>query len=289
MNIKIKRRFISVYSSTFIFIVLLLSYSINAEPLRVAVSANFHPVLSKLLPQFHQQNIIVNNAYANQPIELISGASGVLYQQIRYGAPFDIFLSADALRPQQLVKLNKAKATSLTTYAIGQLSLWSPSKSLTLSDIDIVNQNVNLNYKFNNETPPRLAIANPNTAPYGQAAKQVLINLNVWQQHQHNVITGMNINQTFQQVRSHSAAWGIVATSQLSLNKLDNGLIIPHELYSPIQQQGVILARSKKNDYAQHFMKFLMSETIQKQLYDYGYLSVKYNKSAITKVNDDSL
>lgn len=278
-------RFIKVIQVKYLFtlMIILFSHAVKAEPLRIAVSANFHPVLSQLLTQFQQQNRLENNAYADKPIELISGASGVLYQQIRFGAPFDIFLSADALRPQQLITQNKAKADSLTTYAIGQLSLWSPKQTFIMNDLS------HIKTKHNNIPTPRLAIANPKTAPYGQAAKQVLTQLKSWQFYQQNIITGININQTFQQVRSGSVAWGIVATSQLVLNNINNGLVIPHQLYSPIQQQGVILARSQQADFAQHFMAFLMSESIQKQLNNYGYLSVNQNLSSIQKVQNGSL
>lgn len=238
-----------------------------AQPLRIAVSANFHPLLKQLLPQYEQKNIDENNLYAHQSIELISGASGVLFQQIRYGAPFDIFLSADSTRPQQLIQENKALSASLFTYAIGQLSLWSSHTDLIQSTetVDAIFKQITLK-----ET--RLAIANPNTAPYGKAAKEVLSALALWPSYQPNLVIGLNINQTFQQVRSGAAHYGIIATSQLKLNKINNAIQIPQRFYTPIKQQGVILTRSKQRLFAEHFMNFLQSEDVQKQFIQYGYL-----------------
>lgn len=269
MNFPLKKHQLSSVYKLFILLTFFLcSFIINAQPLRIAVSANFHPVLVQLLPIFKQQNIINNSPFAHQSVELISAASGVLHQQIRYGAPFDIFLSADSLRPQQLIDENKALSSSLITYAVGQLSLWS-------------NNNAQFNHKtsiediLSSETsqPKHLAIANPNTAPYGKASKEVLNQLNLWQSYQHRLITGININQTFQQVRSGSAPLGIVATSQLILNNFTNGIPVSQQLYSPIKQQGVILKRSKQVAFAQRFMAFLQSAEIQQQLTNYGYLS----------------
>ena len=228
------------------------------QPLRIAVAANFSPVLHQLLPQFSQAT--------NIQVEVISAATGVLYQQLRHGAPFDLFLGADNIHTVQLINDNIAIDSSLTTYAIGQLSLWSAN--IDSYSLDILN---NLEGK--------LAIANPELAPYGKAAKSVLVSLNLWDKIQPQLITGINVNQTFQQIRSGATTLGFVANSQLVLNGL-SGINIPEHLHAVIEQQLVIIKNTKQHDNAQQFIDFLMSEQTQLQLTEYGYLNAMYNSKA---------
>ncbi|MFT5755938.1 MAG: molybdate transport system substrate-binding protein [Alteromonadaceae bacterium] len=235
-------------------------------PLRIAVAANFSPVLKKLLPEF--------TAQTNIETQLISAASGTLFQQIRHGAPFDVFLSADAQRPQLLNEQRLIVEHSQQTYAYGQIAFWSaidrlPELTPLLSKIPPL---------------PRFAIANPDTAPYGKAAKQALMSLGLWQSLQNKLIQGININQTFQQVHSQAVKVGIVAYSQLKLNNL-KGLVIAQQYYQPIEQQMVILKRSKQIKNAQQLSQYLLSDVIQKKLAEYGYTSIKHlNENDVTYV-----
>ena len=227
--------------------------------LRIAVAANFAPALSKLMTDFNRQQDI--------EVQIISGASGLLFQQLLHGAPFDVFLSADTLRPQMLINANKAITSSLQTYAVGKIALWSASWPLTqLPSLTSVFQDLLTSQK-------RLAIANPETAPYGQAAKQVLVNNGLWQPLSKRLITGININQTFQQTRSQAVSYGIVATSQLKENNL-LGIDIPVEYYHPLIQQLVILKSSKNPLVAQQFIDFLLTESSQNMLIQMGYQAI---------------
>ncbi len=232
----------------------------NQQPrtlLRVAVAANFAPALSTLIANFSQRHDI--------EVQAISGASGLLFQQLMHGAPFDLFLSADALRPRTLVAENIAIASSLTTYSVGNIALWSaawPSQQPLPTLENALNSLLT--------TKARLAIANTQTAPYGLAAKQMLIHNGLWQQQSKRLITGININQTFQQARSQANMLAIVAKSQLVQNNL-LGIDIPTDQYSPIIQQLVILKASKQQAIAQQFVDFLLTETSQNQLSQLGY------------------
>lgn len=227
-------------------------------PLRIAVASNFTPVLKQLLVEFTQQTQIQT--------QIISAASGTLYQQIKHGAPYDIFLSADSIRPSKLVHEGLAHAKSQTTYVYGQLALWSayqPINSLTpLREL-----------KNNSQ---RLAIANPNYAPYGIAAKEVLTALHLWRELNGQLIQGININQTFVQVRSKNIPLGLVALSQLKLNNL-SGFIIPQHLYNPLAQDLVILSHSKQYENAEKLKTYLTSETVKKQLALWGYKNAIYS------------
>lgn len=228
----------------------------NKTPLRVAVSSNFSPVLTKLIPLFLNETGIHT--------EVISGSSATLYQQIIHGAPYDIFLSADDIHPQRLASKSYIVKNSLQTYAIGQLAFWSANKNF--------NHEQNLSALLVNylNTSSRIAIANPKTAPYGQRALETLEALNLWDKFKHKTITGINVNQTFQQIRSHSVKAGFVALSQLKVNNLE-GIVVSAKLYSPIKQQLVILKNSKKITKAKKLSEFLTRSTIQDFIKKYGY------------------
>lgn len=227
----------------------------NDIPLRIAVASNFTPVLKALLADFHQQT--------NIETQIISGATGALFLQIKHGAPFDIFISADSVRPKLLEQQNLIVTNSRKTYALGQLALLSMSSKAQLSDLT--------------EVPKRFAIANPKLAPYGKAAKQTLQYLGVWQQYQGNLITGININQTFAQVRSQAVKSGLVANSQIVMNKL-SGVVIPSYYHQPIQQQLVIIKSSQNIIQARQLSQFLLSAKIQQKIVSFGY-----GKNALTQ------
>jgi molybdate transport system substrate-binding protein len=220
------------------------------KPLRIAVAANFAPTLEHLLSDFPNKNRI--------KYQIISAATGTLYQQIKHGAPFDLFLAADNVRPKVLEQEQLIIANSRKTYAFGQLALWSATQQLS-----------SLN-KLNNFSG-FLAIANPNTAPYGKAAQQVLENLSLWSKLKSRVVTSININQTFQQVRSQAVPMGIVALSQLKMNQLD-GIAIPSSYYQPIAQQLVVLKSSKQINNAKQISDYLLQKTTQVKLEELGYL-----------------
>ncbi len=229
------------------------SFAIEPNKLRIAVAANFTPVLKKLIPNFYQQT--------NIKTQLISGASGAIFLQLKHGAPFDVFLSADSRRPEQLERDGLILADSRKTYAVGQLALFSHGKLTALKQ---------LNNLTNDST--RFAIANPNIAPYGKAAKETLQHLDLWKNYQNKLITGINISQTFNQIRSKSVDAGIVANSQLVLNNL-TGVIIPSDHHLPINQQLVILKHSKNQQQAQQLSDFLRLAKTQKIIASYGYIN----------------
>jgi len=244
------------------FILLVLANNCQAEtakttnsspPLRIAVSANFSSTLKKLMPAFSKETGINS--------QIITASSGTLYLQIKHGAPFDVFLSADAERPKKLQQAGLILPNSRHTYALGQLALFSAKNEiLTIK---------NLKHWLSSK-PQRFAIANPKLAPYGQAAKAVLIQLSLWQSFKHHLVIGQNINQTFQQVRSHNVSGGIVAHSQLIAHDL-TGEIIPKNLFPAIEQQMVILQNSKQQNSAKKLQQFLLSTKVQKHIRADGY------------------
>jgi len=250
---------ISLFINTY---VLANTVAHNTVPLRVAVSSNFSPLLTQLIPDFYKET--------NIKIEIISAASGTLYQQILYGAPFDLFLSADDIHPQRLAKASLIIKNSLHTYALGQLAFWSANENFNTQK-NLVEL---LTFYLANDT--KIAIANYNSAPYGQRAVETLKSLGLWKNFKDKVITGINVNQTFQQVRSQSVVGGFVALSQLKLNNLQ-GLLVDEHLYAPIKQQLVILQKSTKIAEAEKFIRFLLAPNIQKKLVTFGYKIAQKN------------
>ena len=163
-------------------------------PVRVAVAANFTEPAGQLARAFEKQHPGVK-------VELSSGSSGKLYAQIANGAPFDVFLSADADRPTQLETKGLAVAGSRKLYALGRLVLVG-SALKSSSDGESVLRSGEFKH---------LSIANPDTAPYGLAAKQVLVKLGLWEKLEPRIVRGESITQAHQFVASGSAELGFVA------------------------------------------------------------------------------
>ena len=236
------------------FILCLLSLSLPAEaaPLRIAVAANFKPVLDELAQRFEKKT--------GNRLTVSSASTGVLYNQIINGAPFDVFLSADNERPKLLEDRGLIVPDSRAPYGRGVLVLWNTSdQPVTLDDLK--------------EYKGRVAIANPITAPYGLAAEQTLKKLGAWQNLQKRLVTGNSIQQTWQFVASGNIQLGLVAKAQLTAPKYKNAQItrIPQNLYDPIQQELVILKRTRQPKIAQAFVEFVLSEKSQSYIGRQGY------------------
>lgn len=170
---------------------------VNADTLYIAAASNLIYCLEVLNKQFTQQNPQLN-------LKLVTGSSGNLFSQIQQDAPFEVFLSADVLHPQQLVQQQQADANSLAIYSKGQIALWTNNPNLDLKRGLSVLLQPNIK---------RIAIANPQHAPYGQAAQAALQKQQLWQPIQSKLVLGENIAQTLQFVQTGNAQVGIVALS----------------------------------------------------------------------------
>lgn len=227
----------------------------NKPQLRVAVAANFKHSLETLLPEFQRKYKV--------EVSLSSAATGTLFQQIRHGAPFDIFLSADSLRPQLLEEQNLIIEGSRAIYTRGELALYAPNQKAkpTLSQLA--------------QHQGRLAIANPKIAPYGKASREVLENLKLWPYPKHQLIVGTNINQTFQQLYTKTIPLGFIAFSQAKQLGVEQFVyLLPQNLYSPLNQQLVILKSSKNKALAQKLSDYLTSQPVQSKLETLGYADI---------------
>lgn len=217
-----------------------------ADEIKIAVASNFYPTMKELVTHFES---ITPNSDTTNNIVLISGSSGKHYAQILNGAPFDLFFSADKLRPNMLEKEEVFNNQSRFTYALGKLALWSPFNEYIDSDGQVL---YNDDFRF-------LAIANPKIAPYGIASKETLTSMNLWQDMEEKLVRGENIAQTFQFAKSGNAKLGFVSYSQiLSLNSRSEGSywLVPQDMYQPIEQQAILL---KDSSLGKDFLSFIKS------------------------------
>ena len=224
----------------------------DAETVYVGVATNFRNTMQRLIQAFertHPDRIVASYA-----------STGKLYAQIRHGAPFQIFLAADARRPKQLIQDGLALAASRQTYALGRLVLWQPKATEPINSLSALGQ-----FK-------RLAMANPKTAPYGVAAQQVLRALHG----DHDLperILGENIAQTFQFVGSGNVPVGFVALSQALSQAIPEAdyWLVPQAYYAPIVQQSVVLTAASGQPAVRRFYAYLSAHETKRMIQEQGY------------------
>jgi len=244
------RRVLSIY---LLMLCTGVSQLVQAETIRIAVASNFSATIKELASKYgliSGHNIIVS-----------SGSTGKLFAQIVHGAPYDIFLSADAKRADLLVKKGLAKTSK--TYAYGQLVYIAKDFSKN-----------ECRQSLNDRLINKLSLANPKTAPYGVAASQVLIKLGKWDLLRKKIVMGENVLQAYQFVVTGSASAGFVAKSTLLLSKEVDDYCqwdVPANLYQPIRQNMVLLNRAEKNIAARAFFRYINSGVAKNTIKENGY------------------
>lgn len=228
----------------------------HAAEVQVAVAANFSAPLKEIAAAFEHDT--------GHKVVAAFGPTGGLYTQIRNGAPFEVFLAADDSTPAKLEAENATVPGSRFTYAIGQLVLWSARAGYVDDQGAVLRQD---DFKH-------LAYANPKTAPYGLASTQVLTRLGLAEAVKPKLVEGSNITQAYQFVATGNAELGFVALSQVWKDgKLTGGSAwrVPAELYEPIRQDAVILARGKDKAAAQALIDYLKGPKAAAVIRAYGY------------------
>jgi molybdate transport system substrate-binding protein len=229
----------------------------KAKSVHIAVAANFNNTMKSLVKEFEKTS--------DYQIVLSSGSSGKFYAQIRQGAPYELFFSADQTKPDALEKDGLVMANSRFTYAIGRLVLWSAQP-------DFINK---IETKLKEGAFNKLALANPKLAPYGVAALQVLKSVELIDTTQPKWVIGENIAQTYQFVSSGNADLGFIALSQLlGKNRVQRGSywLVPDIMHYPIKQDVVLLRSAEKSQGAQAFLDFIHTNKAQRIIARYGYL-----------------
>jgi molybdate transport system substrate-binding protein len=230
--------------------------SVKADEVRVAVAANFATPLKVLAVEFEKDS--------GHKLLTSAAATGKLYAQIKGGAPFDVFLSADDETPNRLEKEGEAVAGSRFTYATGKLVLWSAKADLVDGQGRVL---VTGDFKH-------IAIAAPKLAPYGAAAVQVLTQLDLLTALTPRLVQGESIGQTYSFVATGNAELGFVALSQVIENgsiRNGSGWVVPTQLHTPLRQDAVLLMRGRDNRAAKSLLAFLRTNKSRTVIRSFGY------------------
>jgi molybdate transport system substrate-binding protein len=229
---------------------------------RVATAANVQYAMSDLKEAFQAKTGI--------SVDPIIGSSGKLTAQIQNGAPYDVFVSADAIYPQSLVETGKSVGAA-RTYAYGLLVAWTMQDTLALTpDLSVL------------QSPQvkKIAVANPKLAPYGKAAEQALRELGILESISHKLVFGESISQTSQYISSRAADIGFTAQAVVLSDvapKEGKWINLDPDLYDPIEQKAILIApaQGEPSRAAERFYEFLFSETARSIFTKYGYLLPK--------------
>ncbi len=235
----------------------LLSTVVYADVLSVAVASNFSVAMEELVERYESRT--------GQAVRVSRASTGKLYAQVVNGAPFDVLLAADAERPALLEASGLAVAGSRFTYAVGRLVLWSRDPRLASSDC---------REALSASGGGRVAVANPDTAPYGAAAREALNALGFWQGIRGRLVIGESVGQTLHFVASGNAALGFIAAAQLKSPNLPATACqwaVPAALHSPIEQQAVLLRPAEGDTDALAFLRFLRGAEARRIIADNGY------------------
>ncbi|MEZ5871115.1 MAG: molybdate ABC transporter substrate-binding protein [Nitratireductor sp.] len=235
-------------------ILLVLSSGLSvAGQVRIAVASNFAAPITEIAKAFE--------AATGNKVTASSGSTGKIYAQILQAAPFDVFVSADQARPQLLEDQGLTVLGSRFTYALGRLALYAGGAGVsgpkTLDD----------------KPDGKIAIANPELAPYGRAAMETLMALFPGRDFKARLVQGENISQTLQFVESGNAVLGFVALAQVVARHPGSYWLVPKTMHAPIAQDAVLLRRAANNPAAQEFMTFLKSNEAAAIIGRWGYLA----------------
>lgn len=229
----------------------------KSPKLVIATAANMQFAMTELVDEFSRS--------AEIPCELVIGSSGKLTAQVRAGAPFDVFVSADRRYPELLYQSGLSTAPP-KIYAHGQLVLWAAAAT-TLPQLE----------DLKSDAIQHIAVANPKTAPYGLAAEQVLRQHDLYEAVAAKLVFGESIAQTNQFIISGAAEIGFTALSVVRSEAMQNQgkwTLIPPENHPPIEQGVVVLKQGKAPlSEAEKFAAFLLSDAAKNILDKFGYLT----------------
>ena len=236
--------------------ILLAAITISAQKVNVAAAANLRYVLEEIKTVYVKQN-------PKAKVNLTFGSSGMLIQQIQNGASFDFFMAADNEFPLKL-KEKGLTTGSMTTYAFGKLVMYSSTLQFGKKGLEILKST----------TIKKIAIANPETAPYGERALELLKSQKLYDGLKSKIAFGNDISQTAQFAFTGNAEIGFIALSlALAPEMAGKGsyYIIPQSLYKPIEQACILIKTPVLNTEAAKFKKFVLSSATKEIWEQWGY------------------
>ena len=227
------------------------------EKITIAAAADLKFALDEII-------VLFGKSHPADRVETIYGSSGKFQTQIRQGAPFDLYFSADIAYPRALKEEGFA-ASEVQPYAVGRIVLWSTSRDtakMTLADLA-------------DPAIRKIAIANPKHAPYGKRAEEALKASGVWEKVEAKLVYGENVAQAAQFVQTGNAQAGIVALSLAlspELAKQGSYALIPDKLHQPLEQGFIVTKRAADNPLAQAFARFMAGQEARAVMTRYGFV-----------------
>lgn len=235
-----------------------LASAARTQEIRVAAAADLKFAMQDVSVQFEK--------LTGKKVDVTYGSSGNFFSQLQNGAPFALFFSADIDYPRKLEAAGIAEPGTLYEYAIGRISIWMPADA----QVDLSS----LGWKALLDTSVRkIAIANPEHAPYGRAAVAALQKAGIYDQVKSKLVYGENISQAAQFVQSGNAQAGIVAMSLAVSPGMKDGKRweIPAGMHPPIEQAAILLKAATNKNAARAFLEFVKSKTGRATLANYGF------------------
>jgi molybdate transport system substrate-binding protein len=238
---------------------LMLLFTLSAaraeEGLTVAVATNFLTTATEIAAAFETQS--------GHRVRLVGGATGKLYAQMAQGAPFDVFLSADSATATRIGQDSLGDAASRFTYAYGRLALLAADPAaLAGGDIKAALEAASLRH---------LAMANPQLAPYGVAAMQVLDEFALTESLKDRFVLGQNVGQAFALVQTGAAGLAFVAYSSVIDLPAERFVLVPEGMHAPIRQDAILLSQGEGKAVATGFMAFLKGPEAAAIMRKHGY------------------
>jgi molybdate transport system substrate-binding protein len=239
-------------------VALLAATTVHGQDVRVAAAADLKFAMAKLAEQFERET--------GRKVDVTYGSSGNFFSQIQNGAPFDLFFSADVGYARKLEAAGFARPGTLYTYALGRIVIWMPPGI----EVDVTRRGWNA---LLDASVQKIAIANPEHAPYGRAAVAALQKAGIYEQVKSKLVYGENISQAAQFVQSGNAQAGIIARSLAVSSGMSDGKAweIPAEMHPRIEQAAILLSGTKNKKVAQMFLDFVKSAAGRGILLKYGF------------------
>ncbi|HSY32980.1 MAG TPA: molybdate ABC transporter substrate-binding protein [Verrucomicrobiae bacterium] len=230
----------------------------RAQSVKVAAAADLKFAMTELASQFEKQS--------GAKVDVAYGSSGNFLTQIQNGAPFDLFFSADSEYPKKLEAAKLTEPGTLRDYAVGHIVIWTPRDS----GIDAAKAGWK---SLLDQRVKKIAIANPEHAPYGRAAVAAMKKARIYEQVKDKLVYGENVSQAAEFVQSGNAQAGLVALSLAISPAMKNGnkWQIPADSYPPIKQTAMILRASKNKDSARRFLDFVSGPQGRETLQRFGF------------------
>jgi len=241
--------------STFLAVMLNGCQSKGPEPIRVAAAADLTQAFEELGKTFERES--------GHRVTFSFGSTGLLAKQLRDGAPFDVFAAANVSFVDDVIAAGACDGTTKAPYARGRIAVWTKKGSVapptTIQDL--------ANARF-----VRIAIANPEHAPYGRAAKEALQRANIWNTVERRLVLGENVRQTFQFAETGNVEVAVVALSLVVHDKINPWFAVEEAMHVPIEQALAVCKHGRQRKGGESFATFVNSESGRAVMRSYGFL-----------------